>query len=414
MTEELIDKAGQTAELIDKEKKYSAQIYKTLPVVITGGSGCYLYDIEGNGYYDFLSGYSAVNQGHVHPKILEAFVKQAEKVTLTSRAFYTDQFPLFAEYVTQLFGYEKVLMMNTGAEAVETAIKIGRKWGYKAKNIPVNSGLLVVADGCFHGRTTAAISLSTDPVCYEDFGPYLPGIIHIPYNDLNAFKEVCEINGPHIYGFLVESIQGEAGVIIPDEGYLKKCFDLCNTHQILMMVDEIQTMSRTGKLLCCQWDNIHPDVVILGKALSGGMMPISCVLTDDSVMKYMTEGTHGSTWGGNPLASATAMAALKVIVDENLCANAVDRGQQLLSFLLLLKMNFPNIIKDVRGKGLLCALELHDDAWDFCLALKDNGLLARPTHGNIVRLSPPLIITDVQLEEACTLIYNTLVGKPCA
>jgi ornithine--oxo-acid transaminase len=402
-----------TEDYIALENQYGAHNYHPLPVVLERGEGVYVWDVEGKRYYDFLSAYSAVNQGHGHPRIIEAFIQQARKLTLTSRAFYNKELGLFEKFITNLFGYDKVLMMNTGAEAVETAIKLARKWGYEKKGVQPEKATIVVCENNFHGRTTTIISFSTDPQSRENFGPYTPGFITIPYNNTAALEEVLS-NNHNIVGFLVEPIQGEAGVYVPDEGYLKTAEEICRKHNVLFMADEIQTgLCRTGKLLACMYENVRPDILILGKALSGGTMPVSAVLADDEIMLTIKPGQHGSTFGGNPLACRVATEALNVLLDERLAENAADKGEKLRNALNKIADQSNGLIQTVRGKGLLNAIVINcdedsDKAWKFCLLLKENGLLAKPTHGNIIRFAPPLIINDQQLQECIAIIEKTV------
>lgn len=389
---------------LNLESKYSAHNYHPLPVVLTRGENVFLWDVEGRRYFDFLSGYSAVNQGHCHPAIVQAFVEQAQKLSLTSRAFHSDMLGVYAEYMNSYFGYDKVLPMNTGVEAVETGIKLCRKWAYEVKGIPENQAKIVVCEGNFHGRTTGVISFSSDPDSTTNFGPYLPGFIRIPYNDLTALETALE--DPTVAGFLVEPIQGEAGVVVPDMGYLSGIRSLCTNREVLFIADEIQTgLCRTGKMLACDHEQVRPDILLLGKALSGGMMPVSAVLADDPIMLTIAPGQHGSTYGGSPLACATAMAALQVLKDENLAERSALLGEKLRTGLRA--MNAASV-ELVRGKGLLNAVVFnHPDpeaAWKFCLRLLKNGLLAKPTHGDKVRLAPPLVITEEQLEESLEII----------
>lgn len=387
---------------IDLENQFGAHNYHPLPVVLSKGLGSTVWDVKGKSYLDFLSAYSAVNQGHCHPKILEAFYQQAQKLTLTSRAFYNDQLGLTEEKLAKLFGFDKVLMMNTGVEAGETALKLCRRWAYQIKGIPTNQAKIIVAEGNFWGRTLAAISASTDPSSFENFGPFLPGFIKIPYNDIPALE--LALQDPNVAAFMVEPIQGEAGVIIPAEGYLQKASQACNKANVLLVADEIQTgLGRTGKWLACDHENVKPDVLLLGKALSGGFMPVSAVLANDEIMLTIKPGEHGSTYGGNPLAAAVTRAALDVISEENLLENTIERGNQLMKGLMELKAKSP-LIKNVRGKGLLCAIEIDaneesDLAWNLCLKFMENGLLAKPTHGNKIRLAPPLVITEEEVIE---------------
>jgi ornithine--oxo-acid transaminase len=391
-----------------REEMYGAHNYHPLPVVLERGEGAYVWDIENKRYFDFLSAYSAVNQGHCHPKIINALTDQARKLTLTSRAFYNNMLGEFEEYITHLFGYNKVLPMNSGAEADETALKLCRKWAYTRKGIPENEAKIIVCEGNFHGRTITIVSMSTDPDSYGGFGPYTPGFIKIPYNEINALKEALKT--PNVAGFLVEPIQGEAGVYVPDEGYLKQAFDLCKANNVLFIADEVQTgLCRTGKMLACQYENVRPDILILGKALSGGTMPVSAVLADDEIMLTIKPGEHGSTFGGNPLACRVAMAALEVLVEENLAEKAFKLGQIFRNELSKIQSNHVAL---VRGKGLLNAIVIKPingkTAWDVCLRLKDNGLLAKPTHEHIIRFAPPLVITGEQLHEAIKIIKNTI------
>lgn len=403
----------QTAsqKVIALEDKYGAHNYHPLPVVLEKGEGVYVWDVEGKKYYDFLSAYSAVNQGHCHPKIINALTQQAGVLTLTSRAFYNNVLGDFEKYITELFGYDKVLPMNTGVEGGETAIKLCRKWGYKVKGIPENKAKILFAENNFWGRTLAAVSSSTDPSAYNDYGPYLPGFDIIKYNDLEALETA--LKDPNVAGFMVEPIQGEAGVVVPDDGYLKKAYELCKKHNVLFIADEVQTgISRTGKLYCCQHEDVKPDILILGKALSGGVFPVSCALANNEVMMTIKPGEHGSTFGGNPLACKVAMAALDVAVNENLAENAERMGQIFRD-----KINdyiaTSRITQKVRGRGLLNAIVINDTedsstAWDICMALRDKGLLAKPTHGNIIRFAPPLVITEQQLLSCVAIIIATL------
>ena len=390
------------------EEKYGAHNYHPLPVVLTRGEGVFVWDVEGKRYYDFLSGYSAVNQGHCHPRIINALVEQAQRLTLTSRAFYSDLLGEFERFITSYFGYDKVLPMNTGVEAVETAIKLARRWGYTVKKVPDNQAKIVVCNDNFHGRTTTVISFSTDPSSYNKFGPFTPGFIQIPYNDLDALKNALE--DPSVVGFLVEPIQGEAGVVVPDEGYLRTASRYCKDANVLFLADEIQTgLCRTGRMLACDHEDVRPDILILGKALSGGVLPVSVVLADDPIMLTIKPGDHGSTYGGNPLACKVAMAALEVLKEESMAEKAAHLGEFFRK--AIQELNAPNI-KLVRGKGLLNAIVIdHPDkeaAWKLCLAMKEGGLLAKPTHGDKIRLAPPLVITQEQLDEAVRIIENSL------
>jgi ornithine--oxo-acid transaminase len=398
-------------EYIEKENKFGAHNYHPLPVVLSRGEGVYVWDINDKKYYDFLSAYSAVNQGHCHPKILKALNTQASKLTLTSRAFHNDVLADYEEYITSLFGYDKVLPMNTGVEGGETANKLARKWGYLKKGIPENKARIIFANGNFWGRTLAAISSSDDPLSYKGFGPYMPGYSLIPYNDLSALEH--EFQDTNVAAFMVEPIQGEAGVVVPDEGYLSGVRALCTKYNVLFIADEVQTgIARTGKMLACDFEDARPDILILGKAISGGVLPISAVLADDDIMLCIQPGEHGSTFGGNPLACKVAQAALEVVIDEDLAGNANVLGK-LFRDELNKRLASTNIVKLVRGKGLLNAIVINDSedsstAWDMCLALRNNGLLAKPTHGNIIRFAPPLVITKEQLLYCIDIIVNTL------
>lgn len=400
--------APLTQAYIDKEEQYGAHNYHPLPVVIERAEGVFMWDVEGKRYYDFLSGYSAVNQGHCHPKIIKAFTEQAQKLTLTSRAFHSDLLGEYAEYITKYFGYDKVLPMNTGVEAVETALKLARRWAYQVKGVPENKAKIITVEGNFHGRTLNVISFSTDPSARNDFGPFMPGYVIIPYNDTQALENA--LKDPDVAGFLVEPIQGEAGVKVPDEGYLAKAAEMCRAANVLFLADEIQTgLARTGKMLACDHENVRPDILILGKALSGGTLPVSAVLADDEIMMTIKPGDHGSTYGGNPLACKVAMVALAVLKEENMTENAAVLGDYFREQLRAL--NHPNI-ELVRGKGLLNAIVIRHDnpeaAWDLCLQLKENGLLAKPTHGDKIRFAPPLTITKEQIDECVAIIEKSL------
>ena len=396
-------------QAVDLEDQYGAHNYRPIPVVLERGEGVYVWDMEGKKYYDFLSAYSAVNQGHCHPKIINALVKQAKKLTLTSRAFYNDTLGEYAQYITSYFGYDKVLPMNTGAEGVETALKLCRKWAYEKKGILSDQAKIIVCEGNFHGRTISVVSASTDPEARRNFGPFNPGFIIIPYNNLDALKEA--LKDKTVAGFLVEPIQGEAGVVVPEEGYLAKSAALCKEHNVLFIADEIQTgIARTGKLLACDHEQVKPDILILGKALSGGTIPVSAVLSNDEIMLCIKPGEHGSTYGGNPLACKVAMAALEVVKEENLSEKAAYLGEILRAELKKIKSD---LITVVRGKGLLNAIVVKPardgrTAWDICLALKENGLLAKPTHGDIIRFAPPLVITEEQLMDCVEIIRKTM------
>jgi ornithine--oxo-acid transaminase len=396
-----------TNDYMKREEKYGAHNYHPLPVVLDKGEGVHVWDVDGKQYYDFLSAYSAVNQGHSHPKIVNTLTEQSQKLALTSRAFYNSVLGEYEEYVTKYFGYDKILPMNTGAEADETAIKLCRKWAYKRKGITENAAKIIVCENNFHGRTITIVSMSTDPDARKDYGPYTPGFVTIPFNDIEALEK--ELQDPNVAGFLVEPIQGEAGVNVPDEGYLKKAYDLCKKHNVLFMADEVQTgIARTGKILACDHEGVRPDVLILGKAISGGMYPVSAVLADDDVMLTIQPGEHGSTYGGNPIASKVAMAALEVVKEEKLAENAEKLGK-------IFREEFRSIesemIEEVRGKGLLNAVVIRNKegktAWDVCVTMKDNGVLAKPTHGNIIRFAPPLVITEEQLRDAMDKIKET-------
>ena len=394
-------------EYMDRESQYGAHNYHPLPVVLEKGEGPYVWDTDGKQYFDFLSAYSAVNQGHCHPKIVNAMVEQAKQLTLTSRAFYNSSLGEFEEYVTKYFGYDKVLPMNTGAEADETALKLTRKWGYLKKGIPNNEAKIICCNENFHGRTISIISMSTDPDAYEGYGPYTPGFVKVPYNDLDALE--AELKDPNVAGFIVEPIQGEAGVYVPEDGYIKKAYDLCKKYNVLFIADEVQTgIARTGKLLAVDHEGVRPDILILGKAISGGVMPVSCVLADDDIMLCIKPGEHGSTFGGNPVAAKVAIAALDVVKDEKLAENAERLGK-------IFRHEFSSIqsemIELVRGKGLLNAVVIKPKngktAWDVCVAMKENGVLAKPTHEHIIRFAPPLTITEAQLREAMEKIKET-------
>ncbi len=390
------------------EEKYGAHNYHPLPVVLERGKGVFVWDTDGKRYYDFLSAYSAVNQGHCHPRIIEAMVEQASILTLTSRAFYNNLLGEYEQFITQLFGYDKVLPMNSGAEAVESALKLCRKWAYEVKGIPENQAKIITCEHNFHGRTTTIISFSTDPQSVKNFGPHTPGFLTIPYNDLNALKHALEDS--NIAGFLVEPIQGEAGVHVPDDGFLASAYKLCKEKNVLFMADEIQTgLARTGKMLCCDYEDVHPDILILGKALSGGTLPVSAVLASDEIMLTLKHGEHGSTYGGNPLACKVAIASLQVLLDERLAENAFYLGN---IFREEIRKIDCDMLTSVRGKGLLNAVVIKPkngkEAWDVCLALKENGLLAKPTHGDKIRFAPPLVITEDQLMECIDMIRKTL------
>jgi len=400
-------------DLIALEEKYGAHNYHPLPVVLEKGQGVNVWDVEGKQYYDFLSAYSAVNQGHSHPRIINKLKEQADKLTLTSRAFYNAELGKYEKFITELFGYDKVLPMNTGAEAVETAIKIARKWGYEKKGIKPGEAKIIVCDGNFHGRTTTIISFSNDEDARKNFDPYTSGFISVEYNNVNSLKEIIETHHETICGFLVEPIQGEAGVNVPSEGYLSQCFEICKAHNVLFIADEIQTgIARTGKMLAIDHENIQADMLILGKALSGGAYPVSAVLANDEIMNVIKPGQHGSTYGGNPLACAVAIEALQVILDEKLADNAEKMGQLFRSEIEKLIPETP-LIKSVRGKGLLNAIIVNDTpesttAWDICVEMMHNGLLAKPTHGNIIRFAPPLIISEDDMLNSIQIINKSI------
>jgi len=420
----LVKDQNQSAKAIELEEKHGAHNYHPLPVVLSKGEGVYVWDVEGNRYYDFLSAYSAVNQGHCHPRIIGALKDQAERLTLTSRAFYNDQLGEYEKYVTDFFGFDKVLPMNTGAEAVETAIKLCRKYAYEKKGIAEEKAQIIVCENNFHGRTTTIISFSNDETAKKNFGPYTPGFIKIPYNDVDALEKAIAEND-HIAGFLVEPIQGEAGVYVPTEGYLKKALDICKKNDVLFIADEVQTgIARTGRLLatcgncncmdknCSGTPEVKPDILILGKALSGGVYPVSAVFANNEIMEVIKPGQHGSTFGGNPLAAAVAMEALRVVKDENLAENAQNMGDLFRKEMNKL-VDKSDLVTMVRGKGLLNAIVINDSedsvmAWNICLKLRDNGLLAKPTHGNIIRFAPPLVITKDQLLECVKIIQDTI------
>lgn len=402
-----------SAELMQLEDQFNAHNYHPIPVVIARGEGVTVWDVEGKVYFDFLSAYSAVNQGHCHPRIINALIEQAQKLTLTSRAFYNDQLGPYAEFITQYFGYDRVLPMNTGVEAGETALKLARRWGYEVKGIPANAAKIVFVEGNFWGRTLAAISSSTDPASFRNYGPYMPGYEVIPYNDLAALEKALQ--DPNVAAFMVEPIQGEAGVIVPDAAYLPAAYALCRQYNTLFIADEVQTgIARTGQLLCCDHFGFKPDIVMLGKALSGGVLPVSAVLASDAVMLLIKPGEHGSTFGGNPLACAVAMEALQVVRDENLADNAAQLGEIFRDRMRQVQQKRPDLVADVRGMGLLNAVEIKDTessdtAWNICMHLADMGLLAKPTHGNIIRFAPPLVISEEQLLQCCDLIESCLL-----
>lgn len=397
-------------KLIDREEKFGAHNYHPLPVVLHRGQGIHMWDVDNKRYFDFLSGYSAVNQGHCHPRIINALVNQAQQLTLTSRAFFNDALGEFEEYITSLLGYDKVLPMNTGVEGGETAIKLARRWGYDVKGVPKNQAKILFAQNNFWGRTTSAISSSTDPESYEGFGPYMPGFEIIPYDDINALKAKLD-SDPHIVAFMVEPIQGEAGVVVPRDGYLRQCHELLRQHNALLICDEVQTgLARTGRMMCGDWDDVKPDILVLGKALSGGVLPVAAVLASDEIMLTIGRGQHGSTYGGNPVAARVGMEALKVIVDEKLADNAARLGPVLRE--KLSSLDSP-LLKAVRGRGLLNAIVIDSgkgvEAWDVCMELMRRGVLTKPTHRNIIRLAPPLVINEEQLDEAVGILSKVLI-----
>ena len=407
---QLTEQLMTSARAIELEEQYGAHNYHPIPGVLSRGEGVFVWDLEGKRYYDFLSAYSAVNQGHCHPRIVQALTEQATKLTLTSRAFHNDVLGEYEQFMTQLFGYDKLLPMNTGVEGGETAIKLARRWGYDVKGIEKNKAKIIFAEGNFWGRTLAAVSASTDPSSYNGFGPFMPGFDLVPYNDLDALEKALQ--DPNVAAFMVEPIQGEAGVVVPQEGYLSKVAALCKKYRVLFIADEVQTgIARTGKMLACDHENARPDILILGKALSGGILPVSAVFADNEIMMTIKPGEHGSTYGGNPLACKVAMAAMQVVLDEKLSENAERLGA-------ILREELSNIKSDrvtlVRGKGLLNAIVIQEkngiDAWNICMLLKENGLLAKPTHGDIIRFAPPLVITEEQIRECAAIIRRTIEG----
>ncbi|MCZ6521892.1 MAG: ornithine--oxo-acid transaminase [Bacteroidetes bacterium] len=408
----MVQSISSSQDAINLEDSYGAHNYHPLAVVIAKGEGVYVWDVGGKKYYDFLSAYSALNQGHCHPRIINALIEQSKRLTLTSRAFYNDILGQYEKYLTEYFGYDRVLPMNTGVEGCETALKLCRKWGYDVKGIAVDKAKIIFAEGNFWGRTLSAISTSNDPVAKEGFGPFIPGFEVIPYNDLDALDKALQ--DPNVAGFMVEPIQGEAGVVVPHEGYIAKAFELCQRHNVLFIADEVQTgIARTGKLLACDHEGVKPNILILGKALSGGVLPVSAVLSNHEIMLTITPGGHGSTFGGNPLACAVAMEALQVVKDENLAENAQLMGEIFRERMEQLAEK-SDLVKLVRGKGLLNALEIDDSpnsetAWNVCVSLKENGLLAKPTHGNIIRFAPPLIIEEEQIHDCCDIITSTIL-----
>jgi ornithine--oxo-acid transaminase len=397
-----------TQYFINLEEKYGAHNYHPLPVVLNRGQGVHLWDVEGKHYYDFLSGYSAVNQGHCHPAIVQTLIDQVQSLTLTSRAFYNDQLGEYEKFITEFFGFDKVLPMNTGVEAVETALKLARRWGYNVKGIPENQAKIIVCADNFHGRTSTVISFSTDSSSYKDFGPYMPGFVIVPYNNLDALKE--SLQDPTVAGFLIEPIQGEAGVVVPEDGFLAAAKQSCNDAKVLFMADEIQTgLCRTGKMLACDHENVRPDILILGKALSGGMLPVSAVLADDEIMLTIHPGEHGSTYGGNPLACKVAIASLSVLKDEKMAENALAMGEAFRNGIRAIQSP---LVRLVRGKGLMNAIEINhpnpNAAWELCIEMMKNGLLAKPTHGDKIRFTPPLLINIEQMEESIEIIHKSL------
>jgi ornithine--oxo-acid transaminase len=402
------DLSARTAAFLETELKYGAHNYHPLPVVLEKGEGVFLYDVDGKRYYDFLSGYSAVNQGHCHPAIIQSLIDQSKKLTLTSRAFHNNLLGEYSQFITAYFGYDKVLPMNTGVEGGETAIKLARRWAYTKKGVAENQAKIIFAEGNFWGRTMAAISSSTDPSSYKGFGPFMPGFGLVPYNDIDALEEA--LKDPNVAAFMVEPIQGEAGVVLPDDGYLTAVRNLCTTYNVLFIADEIQTgLARTGKMLACDHEGVRPDILILGKALSGGVLPVSAVLADDAIMLNILPGEHGSTYGGNPLACAVAITALRVLKEEKMAENATIMGELLRAELAKLQSPY---ITTIRGRGLLNAIVIKhanpEASWDLCLALKENGLLAKPTHGDKIRFAPPLIITKDQILESVDIIHRSL------
>jgi len=407
------DSIHSSQDLMALEDRYGAHNYHPLPVVLSRGQGVHVWDMEGKQYYDFLSAYSAVNQGHCHPRIISALTEQAQKLTLTSRAFYNDMLGRFEQYITEYFGYDRVLPANTGVEGCETAVKLARKWAYMVKGVPINQAKIIFAANNFWGRTLAAISSSTDPKSTKDFGPYMPGYVIIPYNDLAALEDALQ--DPDVAAFMVEPIQGEAGVVVPDAGYLSKAYNLCRQNNALFIADEVQTgIGRTGKLLACDHEGFRPDILVLGKALGGGVFPVSAALARNEIMLNIKPGEHGSTFGGNPLACAVAMASLEVVKDEQLAENAEYLGQIFRQRLTDNLMRRTELVTGVRGKGLLNAVIIADDedghtAWDICMQMAENGLLAKPTHGNIIRFAPPLVMTEDQMHECCDIIEQTIL-----
>lgn len=410
MLKEIIELGSE--ELIALEDRHGAHNYHPLPVVLSRGEGVFVWDVAGKRYYDFLSAYSAVNQGHCHPRIIKALTDQAQKLTLTSRAFYNNLLGKYEQFITELFGYDKVLPMNSGVEAVETSIKLARKWGYEKKGIAEHQAKLIVVEGNFHGRTMTAISASNDPSSYKNFGPYLPGIVRIPYDDLAALESAVQDSS--VCAFLFEPIQGEAGVYVPSADFIPKAYDICKKHNVLFIADEVQTgIARTGRMICCDHYGVKPDILVLGKAVSGGVYPVSAVLANDNIMMVIKPGQHGSTFGGNPLACAVAMEALQVVLDEKLAENAERLGQIFRERMSHLKTK-TSLVTAVRGMGLLNAIVINDSedsdtAWNICLKLAENGLLAKPTHGNIIRFAPPLVMTEEQIHECCDIIEKAIL-----
>lgn len=410
----MIETMEKSNRLMELEEKYGAHNYHPIPVVLEKGEGVYVWDVDGKKYFDFLSAYSAVNQGHCHPAIVSATITQLQKLTLSSRAFYNDSLGEYEKFITKFFGYDKVLPMNTGAEGVETALKMARRWGYAKKGIADNEAKIAVCENNFHGRTISIVSVSTDPDSYGQFGPFTPGFLKVPFNDAEALEKLLS-SDKNIAGFLIEPVQGEAGVVIPDDGYLKKAYDLCKKHNVLFIADEIQSgLGRTGKMLSCDHEGVHPDILILGKALSGGVYPVSAVLANDEIMLCIKPGQHGSTYGGNPVACKAAIAGLTVLKEEKLAENSERLGKILLEELNKIKNERPELVTAVRGRGLFAAMVIKEKegktAWEVCLQLAQSGLLAKPTHGDIIRFAPPLVINEKQLMECVAIIRKVILN----